>query len=239
MGNVVDGIMFPAPAPTYSRSTPGLPLVTVDGVPCLWYPHPRAEGVILYLHGNGADLGMLRGMLHNLRNETRRSVLAVEYPGYGVHVGSPTPAGAVAAARKAYDHLVRKYGARRLLVIGRSIGTGVSLEMLRDVRRQPAAVVLISPFRSMEDMGWHMAGSIGGSVTTGVLDSVRNVAALTAPLLVIHGAEDRFIPIEQAREIYAASPAARKDMRVLHLSDHNQLEWQLIFNAILTFVRRK
>lgn len=243
MGNLVNGIMFPAPKPSYT-STTLRNLKMINWVPTLWYqPVSKSRGVLLYLHSNGTDLGSIRRMLYQLARDTRLTVVAVEYPGYGISPGVASPENVVAAARRVYTALQEQRRRGNLLVVvGRSIGTGVGSQLVCDVIREegmsaaPDALVLISPFLRMGTMGHRHFGEIGQMLTDGVFDSEAAVKEISVPTMVIHGIEDVFIPIDQGRQLLDASAAERKRLVELPHSDHTVLEWPVIFRSIKDFV---
>ena len=98
----VNRFIFPAPEPGYTESDFGSELCwipcpasarhpcDIGHVPCLLLQAPRAKYMIVYLHGNGEDIGFARGFVDHLRNRLHVHVLAMEYPGYGVCKGSPS-----------------------------------------------------------------------------------------------------------------------------------------------------
>jgi len=46
---------------------------------------------MLYFHGNAEDVGLAFDLMDYIRSLLRINVMAVEYPGYGVYDGTPTP----------------------------------------------------------------------------------------------------------------------------------------------------
>ena len=233
---------FRPPASTYAASTMSSPpLYVVHGVPCLWYPFPRNKAIILYLHANAVDLGMIANTMSQMRWATQCSVLAVEYPGYGVHQGSPSPDACVTAAMRAYAYVRERAPAVPVVIMGRSIGTGVAAQLAARVvaRGHPCAgLVLISPFASMERM---VAARIGGTgarlVAGGVLDTRTAVAGVPFPTLVLHGDADTLIPVGHGREVHRESRAQRKHLHVLRGCDHNALNWTEICAEVKRFLR--
>lgn len=91
----VNALIFPAPTPpTYA------PNAFADGellwlppaqcarenqrrFPCLWINHAGATHVMLFMHGNAEDLGLLYEQMHICAIAWNMHVLVVEYPGYG------------------------------------------------------------------------------------------------------------------------------------------------------------
>lgn len=45
----------------------------------------------MYFHGNAEDIGLSYELLDHMRSNFKINVLAVEYPGYGVHVDPEGP----------------------------------------------------------------------------------------------------------------------------------------------------
>lgn len=94
-----------------------------------------------------------------------------------------------------------------------------------EVFRNPplAGLILVSPLSSGTDMAKQMGlGWLEWCAGT-PFDSVRKVARVAVPTLVIHGDRDRVIPIELGRKLYEASPAAVKRFKVVAGAGHNNL----------------
>ena len=60
-----------------------------------------------------------------------------------------------------YNYVVGKLGFKEkdIIVVGRSIGTGVALELLQ--KHKPGALALISPFASIKSLAREFAGFFG------------------------------------------------------------------------------
>lgn len=227
MGNALYQAMFPAPTPTYG---PGdiAALRMIEGVPCLWWPARRPRGTIVYLHANGVDLGHIQGVVHALVRATRMSVVAPEYPGYGIAPGPVSPYDTVAHATRVFNYFARrKRRGDTLLLMGRSIGTGVAMQAVTrpTLAAPPDGVVLISPFASIEGVARRMLGDLGGEIARGMYDSVGAARRSAAPLLVMTGRFDTLTPVDEGRRVAEASAAAYRRFLVLPTSDHNVLDW--------------
>ena len=81
-----------------------------------------------------------------------QAVLIFDYPGYGRSGGRPSESGCYAAADTAHAWLtaVRRVPADRLVILGRSLGAGVAVDLA--CRRPHRALVLYSPFTSFPDL---------------------------------------------------------------------------------------
>jgi len=79
------------------------------GIPCLWFPAPKAATVIVFFHGNAEDLGMCFAVLKHMRNQFKVNVLGVEYPGYGLLQNErPSEESVCEVALTAFRYLVDK-----------------------------------------------------------------------------------------------------------------------------------
>lgn len=160
----------------------------------------------LYFHGNAESVGQ---NLQALRAIARRGVhvLLVEYPGYAGTDGRPTRDALVEAAGLAHDYLARSplVDPRRIVAIGRSIGSGPATELARSLPL--AALVLLSAFSELDGFAHGM-----GAPAWLIRDRFDNATALAGfdgPVLLFHGRADGIIPIEHSRRLRAAAPDAR------------------------------
>ncbi len=140
--------------------------------------------------------------------------LMVDYPGYGLCAGKPTPnrarENACAAHAAVLDGPLR--GARPPVALaGHSLGAAVALLAAQDA--QAERVVLVSPFTSMVEMGNRVLFPPLGLLTTHRYDNVRALAALQEPLpqvVIFHGERDEIIPTEMGQRLAAQLPDAAR-----------------------------
>lgn len=76
----------------------------------------------------------------------------MEYPGYSIHKGKPRSDKIKEEAKIVYDFVKEKlnFNEKKIILMGRSIGTGVVLELIQSV--SPRALVLISPFTNIKSL---------------------------------------------------------------------------------------
>ncbi|MGF1538238.1 MAG: alpha/beta hydrolase, partial [Elainellaceae cyanobacterium] len=120
-----------------------------DQVHGWWIPARASAPAILYLHGNGSNLG-------DLVNRARRfhqwgySVLMIDYRGYGRSSGPfPNEARVYADAEAAWDYLSQQVPANHIVVYGRSIGGAIAVELATH-HPNAAGLILESSFTSMQ-----------------------------------------------------------------------------------------
>ena len=177
-------------------------------------PNPAARFTIWFFHGNAEDLGDLEPFLLTLRDHGY-AVLAWDYPGYGSSRGRPSESSIYTAARIVRAHLRDELhvSAERMLIYGRSVGTGPAVQMAME--EPPAGLVLQSPFVSVYRVMTHWPVLPFDQFT-----NLRKIGAVRAPVLVLHGRRDEVIPFWHGEAVHAA---AREPKRALWVdaAQHN------------------
>lgn len=88
--------------------------------------------VIIYNHGNTCDRTMRHRVdLYNVLTDCGFHVFAFDYRGYGDSPGVPTEDGITRDAHDVYDYVKSICGKSQLIVWGHSMGSGVSVRLVR------------------------------------------------------------------------------------------------------------
>ncbi len=91
--------------------------------------------------------------------------------------------------------------------MGRSLGTGVAVEVAS--RRPPRLLILVSPYTSLVDMGRSLVGPLAPFLVPDRFDNLSKIAALTCPIVIVHGTRDEVVPFEMGRRLAAAGRNVR------------------------------
>ncbi len=182
-------------------------LRTEDGLELVawWGPPPAPEApVLLYFHGNAGHIGHRAEHLRPYL-DAGFGLLLPEYRGYGGNPGSPSEAGFYRDARAAYEFLASQgVAAERFVLYGESLGTGVAVQMATE--RACAALVLEAPFTSVAAVAqsryWMFPVR---ALTLDRFDSLAKIGAVRCPLFLMHGEQDRVVPIGYGRALFAAA----------------------------------
>ena len=189
----------------------------------LYLPAERKDApVLLYLHGArwnvSGSAGRMRGM-----QELGFSVLAVDYRGFGrSSAGLPSETTALEDARAAWDWLAKRYPARARYIFGHSLGGAIAIDLATQVNDESGTIV-DSTFTSIAEVvssfkwGWL---PVSGFITQR-FESVRKVASIGSPLLVVHGSADQLIPLSLGRKLYQAAQEPKRFVLVQGGSHHN------------------
>jgi uncharacterized protein len=181
-------------------------LTTADGLRLLaWYlPPPPGRPFILYLHGNGGNIGWRSGRLARFA-QLGWGVLFLEYRGYGGNPGSPDETGLYQDGRAAADFLSHQgIAASRLVLWGESLGAAVAVQLAGE--RKVAAVVLEAPFTSLPDIAqYHFPFAPAAWLVRDRYDTLAKIGRIGAPLLILHGGDDRIVPLRFGQKLLAAA----------------------------------
>lgn len=187
----------------------------------------EAHRVVIF-HGNGGqavDRGhYVRGFQGN-RAEGSWSVYVLEYPGYGGRPGNPGEAAFIEAAREGMDQLLAEEATKPIYLVGTSLGSGVASQIASSYRRQVPALLLVTPFTTLEDAG---AASFPRFLVRLILnDRYDNRAALsdyTGRLGVLVAGEDRLVPARLGRALFDGY-SGDKRLWVQPQAGHNTLDF--------------
>ncbi|MBF0512832.1 MAG: alpha/beta fold hydrolase [Desulfovibrionaceae bacterium] len=157
--------------------------------------------LVLYFGGN-ADL-CSQFLLDAPRELPGFSIAAFDYRGYGRSTGVPSETALKADALLLYDRLTAAGGARKTIVMGRSLGTALAAHVAAN--REAAAVILVTPFDSIRAVGQQRHPFIPvGLLLKNPFDVLPDAAQIYAPALVLIAARDTTVPPEHARRLAEA-----------------------------------
>lgn len=188
-----------------------------------WYAPARpGQPTILYFHGNA---GNLASRSERVRRYVSRGygVMLMSYRGYSGSTGSPSERANIADAKLAYDALISDgIDPEDIIIYGESLGSGVAVQVAAD--NEIGGLVLDAPYTTIVDVAALAYPYL--PVRPFVFDryeSIRYLPRVKAPLLVLHGEEDRVIPVEMGKAVYAAANAPKEIATFPHAghSDHH------------------
>lgn len=198
-----------------------------------------ARFTMIMFNGNAGH----RGMRAPVAAEFSRhgiATLLFDYRGYGDNAGRPTETGLTQDARAALLYLKTRtdVDTSRIVYFGESLGAAVALRLATETSA-PFALVLRSPFTSLTDIGRHHYPYLPVRwMLREKYPSLERARSVSSPTLVIVGEQDRIIPAEHSRRLYAAI-ASEKRLVEIAGADHNDealFVGSELMQAVLDFV---
>ncbi len=177
-----------------------------------WLPQPDANApTLLYLHGTFRNLYENLPKIQALR-QAGFAILAVDYRGWGdSSFVVPSEASISADARVAWAELVkRQITPGRRVIYGHSMGTATAVSLAATMHGgiDYGALVLESAFTRLPDVAESAGfwGRVGAAVTTLEFDSLSRIGRIDAPILMLHGTNDKTVPIDLGQRLREAAP---------------------------------
>ncbi len=193
-----DRLIFQPRPSSYADSPEIIKIKSAGGrtISTRYLVNPEAEYTVFYSHGNAEDLGDLRPLLEEYRNEGF-SVLAYDYSGYGTSEGRPTSGRVCENAEAALKYLVEheKVPLGRIVVHGRSVGGGPAVYLAE--KHKVAGLIVESSFVT--------AFRVMTRVPLVPFDKLHNLSRIgkvKCPVLVIHSRDDDVIPFWHGQTLY-------------------------------------
>ena len=171
---------------------------------------------VIYFGGNAEDVSRSLPTLAAAFPE--RSLYAMNYRDYGGSTGKPSETALIADALVLFDRVHTEHP--HVIVIGRSLGSGVALHVasLRPVER----LTLVTPYDSLLKvaatqfryfpLSWLMLDKF---------ESWRYAASVTAPTLIIAAENDEVIPYPSTESLYERFRTGLATMKVVRGAGHN------------------
>lgn len=163
---------------------------------CGWLLTPKSPGThpaVIYFGGRSEEVSWV------VRDATSMfpgmAVLVMNYRGYGDSDGVPAERHLIEDGKMLFDWLAahRQVDPARIAVIGRSLGSGVALQVA--AHHPVAAVALITPYDSILAIARRRFRTMPVAlVLRHRFESVKYAAMVNAPVLVLRAAEDNVVP---------------------------------------------
>lgn len=166
--------------------------------------------VLLYLPGALDNLGQpYRQARIAALTAQGFGLLSLDYRGYGGSTGAPSAAGFQRDAQAAYDTVAQRFGPQRIVLHGESMGTTLATALALKVPAR--AVVLEAPMLSMRALVERLLPFVPvRALLKDVLENDAHIGQVRLPLLIVHGARDRIVPIAHGRRLFALARAPKR-----------------------------
>lgn len=216
--------MFPAPK-TSTMDLPGA-VVRVSERPL------QGEKALIYLGGNAEDVSASLPLLNVAFPD--HALYLLHYRGYLGSSGKPTEKALVADALALFDRVAAEH--KEVVVIGRSLGTGVAVQLA--ARRPVARLVLVTPYDSLQELGArHFPYFPVRWLLRDKYESWRHAPQVKTPTLLLVAEHDEIIPVQSSRQLLSRFPDGVATMRVVHGAGHNTISETAAYIPSLQWAR--
>ena len=158
-------------------------------------------------------------------------VLAMEYRGYGLHGGATKCSDAVLEdALTVFDFAVEtlQVNPKDIFLFGRSIGCSLAAHVAR--YRNPSFIILMSPFKTLQEAAAAVVGSWLSYLVAQRFDNAECLQHVKAPVMIIHGQKDELIPCTHAQHLVDACVQSRHACLIMPPNmTHNQFDFETDF----------
>lgn len=155
----------------------------------------------------------------------RWAIYLVNYRGYGGSTGSPSEAALVADAAAVYDAVRQRHPDVPVAVIGRSLGSGVAVQLA--TARTVDRLVLVTPFDSLVEVArTHFRWLPVRILMRDRFDSAARVAAggVRARTLIVIADDDEVVPAARGEALAAAFPPGQAELERIAGATHNTID---------------
>jgi uncharacterized protein len=191
--------------------------------------------LVIYFGGNAEEVSWMTEVAGEFAGW---SLLLVNYRGYGESEGRPGERELLSDALAVYDYakLRPDVNSKRIVAMGRSLGSGVAVHLAAE--RPLRGVILVSPYDSLVEVGRRHYPFLPISfMLRHRFESIALAPRIGAPLLCLVAPDDRIIPTPHSRALFAAW-RGEKTWREVPKADHDSIGAEPEFwRSIAIFLR--
>lgn len=207
--------------------------------------------LIIFFHGNG---GNRRHRIDDVDFLTQlgAEVLLFDYRGYGDNPGQPSETGLLNDARAIWKFATEdlQVPPEDIILFGESLGGGVAIQLAAELSRSGTnarGIIIRSSFTSLVDVAaYHYPLLPVRWVLWDRFESTRAIPDVQSPILMLHGDQDRIVPLSFGKKLFAAAPPQSankipKRLTILEGADHNDIFIRSLHpmtNAIRAFLQQ-
>lgn len=191
------------------------------------------KGVILYFHGNAGNLqrwGEITSQFTNYNYD----VLVIDYRNYGKSSKTLSEAGLYHDALFCYDWLAAQ-NYKNIISYGRSLGCAMASYVAS--KRQVSHVILETPFYSIADVAVRRFPIFPvKKLIKYHFPNNEFASRISAPVTIIHGTNDRVVPIDSALRLHQIYGIKATFIQVDGAMHNNLSDFGLYWDSVSTIL---
>ncbi len=204
-------------------------------------PGTAPRVTVVFSHGKGGNLSQDVEWSHaELLWQTGVDVLTYDYRGFGRSSGKSEDETTLASdARAALAFALAQPGVTlgRVVSYGHSLGSAPAIALVASSAGMRALVVEsgFSNGQAMAESANPLGIPVGWLMRQPMLNTT-NIATVSMPVLILHGDQDRLIPVSQGHDLFAAAREP-KQLRILDNASHEDVQKVIGASAFRTLIR--
>jgi alpha-beta hydrolase superfamily lysophospholipase len=212
---------------------------------CGFWVDSQDSPSILYFHGNGETVASYE-WIAPIFNRSGINLFMTEYRGYGISDGRPTLSNMLTDAHTVLSSLweiIEKEGYKQsIFVMGRSLGSLPAIEVAFHHQDRINGLIVESGSADNLSRLWEHLKVSEKRLLLDERSTYLNKAKIrqiSKPTLIIHGENDRVLPVTEGYELYRNSGSEVKKLVIVPRANHNDImsvDQCLYFNSISDFV---
>ncbi|CAD8196143.1 unnamed protein product [Paramecium pentaurelia] len=197
------------------------------------------KGIIVFFHANAEDLGMCKSLAFLLGTDLDMASISIEYPGYGIYKGNCSSDIMIKDGYQVMEHIIKvlKVQEENIIIIGRSIGCSIAIEM--SIRyKKIRSLILLSAFTSICDVIQENSFFWISKLVKERFRNLEKMHKVVCPTLFIHGKDDDLVNYKHSIELM------KECQGLVHIElfegmNHNQFSVELhIISPIKQFLMK-
>ena len=199
----------------------------------LHFKSENTKGIVFYLKGNTKSI---KGWGKFAIDFTRLNydVIMLDYRGFGKSTGKRTSDGLKYDIQFVYNLVKQQVPEERIIVYGRSIGTGFASMLAAN--NNPRLLILNSPIYSLERaVNRYLPWIPAKYFVRFNLPTYKYLRKVHCPIKIIHGSDDRLVPVKTAIELSEIQPENTRLYIILkagHVDVHKFKEYHKVLDEI-------
>lgn len=196
------------------------------------------KGVVIYLKGNTKSI---KGWGKFAIDFTRLGyeVIMMDYRGFGKSTGKRTVEAMKRDSQFIYDIVKNEFSEEKIVVYGRSLGGGFAARLAS--KNNPRLLILTSPLYSLlRTVHRYLPFMPAKPFLRYNIPTFQYLKNVHCPIKIIHGSDDRLVPISTAVDLSEINPALTRLYVILgagHINIHQFEEYHRVMEEI--FEERK
>ena len=187
----------------------------------LHFKNPAPYGIIVYYHGNAGHLARWGEIIQPIL-KFNYDIIIMNYRGFGKSTGPLSEANIHGDAQVLYDYAKKYIGERKVIVYGRSMGTGFATQIAAN---NPCdALILETPYYSVLNLSQSLYPFMPVKrLLKYPLRSDLFIEKVDCPVQIFHGTKDRVIPLQQAEKLNGLLIGNKNNFTILKGAGHSNI----------------